>query len=60
VRVGAVRDLNGDGGPELITGADPGGDSKVKVFDGLTLQELDDFFAYPGLVHDGVFVAGRC
>lgn len=59
VRVGLVRDLNGDGLPEIITGTGPGGRSHVQVFDGLTHQQLDDLFAYGALLSGGVFVAGR-
>jgi hypothetical protein len=59
VRVGLVRDLNGDGLPEIITGTGPGGGSEVRVFDGLTQQPLDDLFADDATLSGGVFVAGR-
>ena len=59
VRVGLVRDLNADGLPEIITGTGPGGRSNVRVFDGLTHQQLDDLFAYGDLFTGGIFVAGR-
>lgn len=50
IRVGAV-DWDGDGRAEILTV--PGrGSPKVKLFDGLTLKELDAFFA------GGNFVAG--
>lgn len=55
VRV-ATGDVNGDGVPDIITGAGPGAGPHVKVFDGRTNAELMSFFAYPGFT-GGVFVA---
>src|SRR5439155_41844 len=45
----AAGDLNGDGKDDIITGAGAGGAPQVKVFDAVTLQAIDSFFAYyPG------------
>ncbi len=55
----AVGDLDGDGMPEIITGAGDGGAPLVRVFDvtpaGVT--ERDAFFAYEPSFRGGVFVA---
>ncbi len=56
VRV-AVADVNGDGIPDIITAAGPGGGPHVKVFDGRTGQELFSFMAYDASVTTGLFVA---
>ena len=60
VRV-ALADLNGDGVPDVITGAGPGGGPHVKVFDGVTGQQLTgaigSFFAFDSSFTGGVFVA---
>ncbi len=56
VRV-ATGDVNNDGVVDIITGAGPGAGPQVKVFDGVTGIELEDFFAFnPGFT-GGVFVA---
>jgi hypothetical protein len=57
VRV-AVGDVNGDGTPDIIVGAGPGGLPEVKVFDGNTAAPLYDFFAFSPFFTGGVFVAG--
>jgi len=59
VRV-ASCDVNGDGFPDIVVGAGPGGGPHVRVFDGVTGAQLTDpigsFFAYnPGFI-GGVFV----
>ena len=52
--------MNGDGHADIVTGADASGGPHVRVFDGLTLGEIDGFFAYDPLFADGVFVgSGR-
>src|SRR5262249_33868253 len=60
VRV-ARGDVNGDGIPDIIAAAGPGGGPHVKVFDGRTLQLLPgaigSFFAYSPAFSGGVFVA---
>ncbi len=56
VRV-AVGDVNGDGVPDIITGAGKGGSPHVKAFDGVTGNLLQSFFAYNPSFQGGVFVA---
>jgi hypothetical protein len=58
----AVGDVNGDGVPDIITGADAGGGPHVKVFDGASLLKgqvvvLDSFFAFAPTFTGGVRVA---
>ena len=53
-------DVDGDGQPEIVTGAGPGGGSRVRVFDAATLAELSSFAAYsPPFDRTGVVVVGR-
>jgi hypothetical protein len=56
VRV-AVGDVNGDGTPDIICGAGPGGAPEVRVYDGRTFQMIRDFFPLPAGFTGGVFVA---
>jgi hypothetical protein len=56
VRV-AQGDVNGDGVPDIIVAAGPGGGPHVKVFDGRNLQLITEFFAYAASFHGGVWVA---
>jgi hypothetical protein len=57
VRV-AVGDVNGDGTPDIITAAGPGGGPHVKVFDGTDgTTLLMSFFAFNPAFRGGVFVA---
>jgi uncharacterized repeat protein (TIGR01451 family) len=56
VRV-AMGDVNGDGVPDIITGAGPGGGPHVRVFSGLSGAEIGSFFAYNVNFSGGVFVA---
>jgi hypothetical protein len=53
----ALGDVNGDGIPDIITGAGPGGGPHVKVFSGKDLSLLFSFFAYDPQFTGGVFVA---
>lgn len=53
----ATGDVNGDGVPDLIAGAGPGGGPNVKVFDGSTGGLIRSFFAYDPSFTGGVFVA---
>jgi hypothetical protein len=56
VRV-ATGDLNGDGVPDIICGAGPGGSPEVVVLDGRTLQVIANFYAFPTSFTGGVWVA---
>lgn len=56
VRV-AQADVNGDGTPDIIAAAGPGGGPHVKVFDGRDLHLLTEFFAYSSTFLGGVYVA---
>jgi cyclophilin family peptidyl-prolyl cis-trans isomerase len=53
----ATGDINGDGTPDIITGAGAGGGPHVRAFDGKTGQKIADFFAYDASFRGGVFVA---
>jgi hypothetical protein len=56
VRV-AVADVTGDGVPDLIAGAGPGGAPRVAVYDGLTRTRLVEFGAFEAGFTGGVYVA---
>ena len=47
-----------NGRAEILTGPGPGQRPEVKIFDGLSLALLDDFFAYDRNFLGGVFVGG--
>jgi hypothetical protein len=60
----ATSDVNGDGTPDLVVGAGPGGGPRVAVFDGTSLRAgqaprklFNDFFAFDPAVRAGVNVA---
>jgi hypothetical protein len=53
----AVGDVNGDGIPDIVTGADAGGGPHVRVFSGADLSELFSFYAYNPAFTGGVRVA---
>jgi hypothetical protein len=55
VRV-ASGDLNGDGRAELLTSPGVGMLPEVRVFDGVTTNQITSFLAYPAAVTNGVFV----
>ncbi|MCS6851024.1 MAG: VCBS repeat-containing protein [Gemmataceae bacterium] len=57
VRV-AATDVNGDGHDDIVTGAGVRAQTHVRVFDGLSLAVLDNFFAYDPIFRIGVFVGG--
>ena len=56
VRLASV-DRNGDGKADVIAVAGPGGTPDVRTFDGMTQQQLDDFYAYSPQFQGGLFVA---
>lgn len=56
VRV-ALGDVNGDGVPDIIAGAGPGGGPQVNVYDGATGNLITAFFAFNPAFTGGVFVA---
>jgi autotransporter-associated beta strand protein len=58
VRVAAAV-TTGSGHASILAAAGPGGGSQVGIFDGLSLQLLNSFFAYPAGFVGGVFVAGN-
>ena len=53
----AAGDVNGDGIPDIITGADTGGGPSVKVFSGKDGSVLQSFFAFEEGFTGGVRVA---
>ena len=55
VRVAAV-DTDSDGLAEVVAAAGPGGGPHVKVLNGLTLAEVDSFFAAAPEFSAGFFV----
>jgi hypothetical protein len=58
VRV-AAADVNGDGVPDIITGAGPGGGPHVEVFSGANYSvRLQSFYAFDSTFSGGVYVAG--
>jgi len=62
-RVSAM-DLNGDGRTEIITGAGPGGAPHLRIFDGVTGQQLttsayDSFFVFATTMSTGIYVGGH-
>ncbi len=53
----AAGDVNGDGLADILTGAGAGGGPHVRVFDGQSLQLIQDFFAFNPSFAGGVSVA---
>jgi hypothetical protein len=53
----AAGDLTGDGVPDIVAGAGPGGGPHVAVFDGKTHRLVRSFLAYDGAFRGGVNVA---
>ena len=53
----AAGDVNGDGVQDIITGAGAGGGPHVKIFDGVSGDEIASFFAYDENFRGGVNVA---
>ncbi|HVK17007.1 MAG TPA: hypothetical protein VM533_08660 [Fimbriiglobus sp.] len=56
VRV-ATGDVTGDGVPDLVTAAGFGGGPHIQVFDGVTFELINGFFAYEPSFSAGVYVA---
>jgi hypothetical protein len=52
----ATGDVNGDGKPDIITGAGAGGGPQVSVFSGVDLRLLEAFMAYSPYFNGGVRV----
>jgi hypothetical protein len=59
VRV-AAADVTGSGRSDIIAAQGPGPGSlpQVRAFDGVSLQQIDQFFAFPANQRNGMFVAG--
>jgi hypothetical protein len=57
VRV-AAADVNSDGRSDIVTAEGPGGLPRVRGWDGFSLKQIDEFFAFDPNFRDGVFVAG--
>jgi hypothetical protein len=57
VRVGVV-DANGDGRADIVTAAGISGGPHVRVFNGVTVNEIYGFFAYEANFGGGVHAAG--
>lgn len=55
----AVMDRNGDGLSDIVAAIGPGSAPRVRVFDGVTLTEIDNFVAYPADFYGGVYVGGN-
>src|SRR4051794_7920963 len=53
----AAGDVNGDGFPDIVTGAGPTGGPHVKAFSGKDGSELFSFYAYDAGFTGGVNVA---
>lgn len=56
VRV-AVGDVNGDHVPDIITAPGPGGGPDVHVYDGVSGQMINQFYAYSPFYSGGVYIA---
>jgi hypothetical protein len=54
----AAADVDGDGDDDIVTGTGGNHDSEVRVIDGMTLSQLDSFFAFAPDFDQGIFVAG--
>jgi hypothetical protein len=56
----AAVDVNNDGKADIVTGVGPNRQPEVRIFDAVTLDLIDSFFAYDLAYLGGVFVgAGR-
>jgi len=55
----AIGDITGDGRAEIITGTGLGGGPNVRAFNGTTLAQVQNFFAYDSSTRGGVRVAAK-
>jgi hypothetical protein len=55
VRV-AAGDMDGDGKADVICGPGPGGEPDVRIFNGISQVQIDQFFAFNPLFTGGLFV----
>lgn len=55
----AVQDRNGDGLSDIVAAIGPGSAPRVRIFDGNTFTEIDNFVAYPANFLGGVYVGGN-
>jgi hypothetical protein len=53
----AIGDVDNNGNPDIITGAQAGGGSHVRIFEGFSGNEIFGFFAFPAGFSGGVRVA---
>jgi hypothetical protein len=53
----AAADFDGDGRPEIVTGAGPGGGPHVRVFRATDFAEVASFFAFDPAFTGGIFIA---
>jgi hypothetical protein len=53
----AVGDVTGDGVPDVVCAAGPGGGPHVRVFDGVTRTDVSNFYAYDQNFNGGVTVS---
>lgn len=53
----AAADVNGDGKADIITGTEQGGGPRVTVFDAVTNDRIQDFFAFDSNQRGGVRVS---
>ena len=53
----AAGDVNGDGIPDIVTGAGAGGGPHIQVFDGISGQLISSFFAFASGFTGGVDIA---
>jgi hypothetical protein len=55
----AVVDRNSDGRSDIVAAIGPGSAPRVRIFDGVTFTELDNFVAYSSSFLGGVYVGGN-